>query len=115
MASRGLEFLGLDAGEPGLVELVTKELSPVHGNPAERERRAGECLYRHLTGSVEQVKIMLPPLPEVAEAITTTPGTVDRHPVELHPAGPHPGGVHAAGLHAVDGHAVAGTGLVGLA
>jgi hypothetical protein len=73
LASRGLEFLGLDATEPGLVDLVTKELSPVHGNEAERERRAGECLYRHLAGSVEQVKIMLPPLPEVAEAILTTP------------------------------------------
>jgi AAA-like domain len=73
LASRGLEFLGLDANEPGLVDLVTKELSPVHGNEAERERRAGECLYRHLAGSVEQVKIVLPPLPGVAEAIITTP------------------------------------------
>jgi len=115
MASRGLEFLGLDASEPGLVELVTKDLSPVHGNPLERERRAGECLYRHLTGSVEQVKIMLPPLPEVAEAITTTPGTVDRPPTDLHPTGLHPTGLHPAGLHAVDGHAVAGTRLAGLA
>ncbi|MCI0686153.1 MAG: ATP-binding protein [Sporichthyaceae bacterium] len=73
LASRGLEFLGLDATEPGLVDLVTKELSPVHGNPVERERRAGECLYRHLTGSVDQVKILLPPVPRIAEAITTTP------------------------------------------
>lgn len=75
LAARGLEFVGLDPDDPDLLDFVTKDLSPVNGSQAERLTRAGECLYRHLSGAIEPLKILLPPVPGVAEAIATTPTT----------------------------------------
>jgi len=73
LAAKGLRFLGLDAGDPDLLHLVTKNLSPLDVPEADRELRAGECLFRDVRSRVGKVKIIIPPLPEVMEAILTTP------------------------------------------
>lgn len=73
LARAGLAWLGLDPGDPELVDLVTRDLSPARDNPAEAAARAGEFLLRDVRDRVGKVKVHLPPYRDVAEKIVTTP------------------------------------------
>lgn len=69
-ARRGLAFLGLDDESEGLIRLVTTGLSPV-GQPD----RDGEMLLRDPRMQVGRIKVHVPPVPRIQQAIFTTPGT----------------------------------------
>ncbi|MFF9594081.1 ATP-binding protein [Streptomyces sp. NPDC014646] len=73
LASRGLEFLGVDATDPDLLDLVTGDLSPLDLPDDEKAARAGECLYRDLAGRIGLMKVVIPPDPAIMRAIHTTP------------------------------------------
>lgn len=73
LAARGLAFLGLDPADPDLLDLVTTGLSPLSVAEGARAERAGECLHRDLSGRLGLIKILIPPVDEVADAILTTP------------------------------------------
>ncbi|MFJ3673997.1 ATP-binding protein [Streptomyces sp. NPDC090106] len=73
LATRGLDFLGVDSTDPDLVDLVTAGLSPIDLQEDERIARAGECLYRDLPGRVGLMKVLIPFDHQVARAIHTTP------------------------------------------
>ncbi|MFD9791339.1 ATP-binding protein [Streptomyces sp. NPDC059070] len=70
IARRGLEFIGLDAGDPELLRIVTTDLSPLRD-----ERRKGEMLLTAPRGNTCRVKVAIPRLQRIASGITTTPGT----------------------------------------
>ncbi|MFF2902349.1 ATP-binding protein [Streptomyces sp. NPDC057966] len=74
LAERGLEFLGVDATDADLLDLVTSGLSPLGLPDEERIARAGECLYRDLSGRIGLMKVLIPMDPAVMRAIHTTPG-----------------------------------------
>ncbi|WP_433573719.1 ATP-binding protein [Streptomyces sp. CA-251247] len=74
-ARKALSFLGLDSDAEDLVRLVTTGLSPV-GQPA----REGEMLLRDPRMQVGRIKVHVPPVPRIQNAIYTTPGAG-------HPAG----------------------------
>lgn len=73
LACRGLEFLGVDATDPDLIDLVTTGLSPLHLSDEEKLLRAGECLYRDLPGRIGLMKVLIPADRAVMRAIHTTP------------------------------------------
>ncbi|MFE2498804.1 ATP-binding protein [Streptomyces scopuliridis] len=73
LASRGLEFLGVDATDAGLLDLVTAGLSPLDLPDEEKLARAGECLYRDLLGRIGLMKVLIPHDPAVMRVIHTTP------------------------------------------
>jgi hypothetical protein len=73
LARRGLAFLGLDPDDEGLVELVTKGLSPLHESDQEQAARAGECLARDLFGRIGEVRVVIPLDEDAAEAIHSDP------------------------------------------
>ncbi|WP_327249847.1 ATP-binding protein [Streptomyces sp. NBC_01320] len=73
LAERGLEFLGVDATDPELLDLVTAGLSPLDLPEEERLARAGECLYRDLTGRIGLMKVLIPMDPAIMRVIHTTP------------------------------------------
>ncbi|WP_351233310.1 ATP-binding protein [Streptomyces sp. NPDC002133] len=73
LASRGLEFLGVDATDAELLDLVTAGLSPLDLPEEEKLVRAGECLYRDLAGRVGLMKVLIPFDPAVMRVIHTTP------------------------------------------
>ncbi|HET6857464.1 MAG TPA: ATP-binding protein [Streptomyces sp.] len=68
-AKRGLEFVGLDPGDPQLLRLVTTGLSPVgqHG-------REGEFLLTCPRQNTGRVKAVIPNIARIESSITTTPG-----------------------------------------
>ncbi|WP_079178119.1 ATP-binding protein [Streptomyces mangrovisoli] len=68
-ARRGLEFIGLDPGDDRLLRLVTSGLSPV-GQPG----REGEFLLTCPRQNTGRVKVVIPRIARIADAITTTPG-----------------------------------------
>ncbi|MFJ5218760.1 ATP-binding protein [Streptomyces sp. NPDC088354] len=68
-AAKGLTFLGLDHESEDLIRLVTTGLSPV-GQPG----REGEMLLRDPRMNVGRIKVHVPPVPRIQEAIFTTPG-----------------------------------------
>ena len=72
LARRGLKWLGLDQADSALVDLITKETSPigVHGIPLERR---GEGLMRDAQGRVGRIKVLMPARADRAAAISTTP------------------------------------------
>ncbi|WP_327071845.1 ATP-binding protein [Kitasatospora sp. NBC_01302] len=74
LARRALAFLGTDATDETLLDLVTAGLSPIDLSETERAARAGECLYHDLAGRIGMMRIVLPLDRAVAEAIHTTPG-----------------------------------------
>ena len=59
MARRGLRWLGLDPTDEALVELITKDTSPLLGNQVPEHRR-GEGLMRDSAGRYGRVKVLLP-------------------------------------------------------
>ncbi|MFB7224573.1 ATP-binding protein [Streptomyces sp. NPDC056227] len=73
LAERGLEFLGVDATDPELLDLVTVGLSPLDLPEEEKLARAGECLYRDLAGRIGLMKVLIPMDPAVMRVIHTTP------------------------------------------
>ncbi|MGW5736389.1 MULTISPECIES: ATP-binding protein [Streptomyces] len=68
-ACRGLEFIGLDPGDSGLVRMVTSGLSPVG-----HKDRAGEVLLTGPRQNTGRVKVLIPHIPRITSRITTTPG-----------------------------------------
>ncbi|MEU3795958.1 ATP-binding protein [Streptomyces fructofermentans] len=68
-ARRGLEFIGLDPGDPELVRLVTSGLSPVG-----QRGREGEFLLTCPRQNTGRVKAVIPRIARIASSITTTPG-----------------------------------------
>ncbi|MFJ2007998.1 ATP-binding protein [Streptomyces chartreusis] len=73
LAARGLDFIGVDATDPDLLDLVTSGLSPIDLPEEERLARAGECLYRDLVGRIGLLKVLIPFDPAAARAIHTNP------------------------------------------
>ncbi|WP_326615267.1 ATP-binding protein (plasmid) [Streptomyces scopuliridis] len=73
LAARGLEFLGVDATDADLLDLVTAGLSPLDLPDEEKLARAGECLYRDLLGRIGLMKVLIPHDPAVMRVIHTTP------------------------------------------
>ncbi|MDH2392193.1 ATP-binding protein [Streptomyces sp. HNM0663] len=73
LASRGLEFLGVDATDAELLDLVTAGLSPLDLPDEEKLARAGECLYRDLAGRIGLMKVLIPEDEAVKRVIHTTP------------------------------------------
>lgn len=78
LAARGLDFLGLDPTDPDLLKTVTEQLSPLAVAAADREARAGECLYRDLRARVAPIKVVIPPDPAIYDAIQSTPTALSR-------------------------------------
>lgn len=74
LAARGLEFLGVDATDADLLDLVTAGLSPIDLPDEEKLVRAGECLYRDLAGRIGLMKVIIPADEAVMKVIHTTPG-----------------------------------------
>lgn len=72
LAERGLTWLGLEP-DADLVHLVTRDLSPVDVPPDQQEERAGECLYRDCRGRISLMKVLIPNLTGISEAIRTNP------------------------------------------
>ncbi|MGW4951497.1 ATP-binding protein [Streptomyces parvulus] len=87
-ARRGLEFVGLDPGDPELLRLVTTGLSPVG-----RKGREGEFLLTCPRQNTGRVKVSIPRIPRITTSITTTPGR--RTPAS--PSAPEPPAHEATG------------------
>lgn len=68
-AAKGLAFLGLDGESEDLVRLVSTGLSPVG-----QAGREGEMLLRDPRMQVGRIKVHVPPVPRIQQAIFTTPG-----------------------------------------
>ncbi|MFJ5779287.1 ATP-binding protein [Streptomyces sp. NPDC093094] len=68
-ARRGLEFIGLDPGDPELVRLVTTGLSPVG-----QRGREGEFLLTCPRQNTGRIKVVIPRIARITTSITTTPG-----------------------------------------
>ncbi|MGW1037402.1 ATP-binding protein [Streptomyces antibioticus] len=68
-ARRGLEFVGLDPGDPELLRLVTTGLSPVG-----QRGREGEFLLTCPRQNTGRVKVSIPRIERITTSITTTPG-----------------------------------------
>ncbi|MFC7934541.1 hypothetical protein, partial [Streptomyces cinereoruber] len=65
---KGLAFLGLDKEDEDLVRLVTTGVSPVG-----QKGREGEMLLRDPRMQVGRIKVHVPPVPRIENAIYTTP------------------------------------------
>ncbi|MET9607044.1 ATP-binding protein [Streptomyces sp. NPDC006512] len=72
-AAKALRFLGLDGEDEDLVRLVTSGLSPVG-----QAGREGEMLLRDPRMQIGRIKVVVPPVPRLREAIFTTPGRTAR-------------------------------------
>lgn len=59
LARRCLEWIGLDPEDDDLVDLITKNTSPLVGDEVPAHRR-GEGLLRDARGNIARVKVMLP-------------------------------------------------------
>lgn len=68
-AARGLQFLGLDGDDEGLLRLVTTGLSPVG-----QAGREGEMLLRDPRMQVGRIQVIAPGVPRLREGLFTTPG-----------------------------------------
>lgn len=68
-AAKGLKFLGLDADDKHLLQLVTTGLSPVG-----QAGREGEMLLRDPRMQVGRIQVAVPSVPRLRKSIFTTPG-----------------------------------------
>jgi hypothetical protein len=68
-ARRGLEFVGLDPGDPELLRLVTTGLSPVG-----QRGREGEFLLACPRQNTGRIKAVIPRIERISTSIATTPG-----------------------------------------
>ncbi|WP_329331211.1 ATP-binding protein [Streptomyces sp. NBC_00663] len=91
-ARRGLEFVGLDPGDPELLRLVTTGLSPVG-----QRGREGEFLLACPRQNTGRVKAIIPRIARIASSITTTPGPRTNPP----PPSPPPGAAETSTAAAV--------------
>ncbi|WP_405185798.1 ATP-binding protein [Streptomyces anulatus] len=75
LARRGLAFLGCNPDDPGLLELVTTQLSPSSPDMSDEEREAlaGGCLHRDLAGRIGTMQITVPADAAVAQHIYSQP------------------------------------------
>ncbi|MFF4449947.1 ATP-binding protein [Streptomyces sp. NPDC001502] len=73
LATRGLDFLGVDSSDADLLDLVTTGLSPLGLPEDQRIARAGECLYRDLAGRIGLMKVVIPMDKAIEKVIHTTP------------------------------------------
>ncbi|MER6691308.1 ATP-binding protein [Streptomyces minutiscleroticus] len=73
-ARRGLEFIGLNPEDPELLRMVTTGLSPVG-----HKSREGEFLLTGPRQNTGRVKAIIPRIPRITAAITTTPGRRTEH------------------------------------
>lgn len=69
LAAHGLEFLGLDPADRGLLDLVTTDLSPVSD-----QARKGEAIMLDTRRRIGRLSVTVPPVPRITESIFTTPG-----------------------------------------
>lgn len=76
LAARGLAFLGLDATDEELLELVTSGLSPLDASQEAQALRAGECLARDLFGRIAGMQVLIPLDAQAAKAIHSDPSRV---------------------------------------
>ncbi|GAB2711668.1 ATP-binding protein [Kitasatospora kifunensis] len=74
LAQRALAFLGVDATDSHLLDLVTTGLSPIDLPENEKAARAGECLYHDLAGRIGLMRVLIPRDEAIARTIRTTPG-----------------------------------------
>ncbi|SEG85692.1 AAA-like domain-containing protein [Actinacidiphila yanglinensis] len=76
LARRGLDFLGLDPGDPELLDLVSARLSPGRGELPDGEyaARLGECLYRDQHQRIGTMRVLIPDDPAAHKQIHSTPG-----------------------------------------
>ncbi|RPF30275.1 ATP-binding protein [Streptomyces sp. TLI_185] len=81
-ARRGLEFVGLDPHDDGLLRLVTTGLSPVG-----HKGREGEFLLTCPRQNTGRIKVSIPRIERITASITTTPG---RRTSTVSPAVPEP-------------------------
>lgn len=76
LAKRGLNWIGADQDDQSLVDLVTKDMSPVKRKSDDdrfvEEHRRGECLFRDSSGNIVRAKIMGPQLDARATASKTS-------------------------------------------
>lgn len=73
LAVSGLKWLGLEPTDE-LVEILTKDTSPVSGNDERPpEHRGGEALMRDSSANLGRVKILLPAAPHLRKAALSTP------------------------------------------
>jgi hypothetical protein len=75
LAARSLEWLGLDPSDRELVQLLSRQTSPV--DPVSGrvpEARRGEALMRDSLGRIGRIKILAPARADRAAAVLTTPG-----------------------------------------
>lgn len=70
LAQHGLEWLDLDPHDENLLELITKDTSPLIPGEGTLEHRRGEGLLRDMSARVGRVKVLLPAREERARAIT---------------------------------------------
>lgn len=74
LARHSLDWLGLDPDDTSLVELLTRDTSPVDERTGQiPEERRGEALMRDSRGRIGRVKILAPSEPGRAQAVLTTP------------------------------------------
>ncbi|MDH6115666.1 hypothetical protein P3T36_007283 [Kitasatospora sp. MAP12-15] len=74
LAQRALAFLGADASDRGLLDLVTTGLSPIDLPKEEKLARAGECLYHDLATRIGLMRVLIPLDEAITQTIHTTPG-----------------------------------------
>ena len=74
LAERALAFLGADAADASLLDLVTTGLSPIDLPEEEKLARAGECLYHDLATRIGLMRVLIPRDEAIAGTIRTTPG-----------------------------------------
>lgn len=72
LAQSSLAWLGLDPTDPALLDLVTKETSPL-GPDGVPEHRRGEAFMRDFTGNIGRVKVLAPCLPTRNLSVRTSP------------------------------------------
>ncbi len=70
LARRGLRWLGLDPADEALVELITKDTSPLVGDEVPEHRR-GEGLMRDSAGRYGRIKVLLPARHSRNQAVRT--------------------------------------------
>lgn len=72
LARKGLRWLDMDPEDEDLLNMLTKDTSPVGPDGVEEHRR-GEAFMRDSSGNVGRIKVLAPSLPERRAAVRSTP------------------------------------------
>lgn len=72
LARKGLEWLGMDSTDEGLLDVLMNQTSPAgsHGVP---EHRRGEAFMRDTSRNIGRMKVMAPSVPARNKAVRTSP------------------------------------------